>query len=337
MYKTYTFFKNQSNIKKKLSFFNFISLLKKIDFDFDSNLPSQINNKMSQEQQIEQQIVANQAENKKIDLDFDSNLPSQINNKMSQEQAIIESEVVSIKPKRKYVRKIKVVEELAPLSLVSDKEESDQESDQESDKEDSDSDEEDAEENMPIINLMEKRLTEEEEELKQAMQRVEELKKKVAINKKRENIVELRAEKVKDIDAGIEKLEQQLVSMKTRRDEILEGKLDEFILSSTFAPKEVTKKKKAVKSEKSETGKKYVRPANYAELYIPQGSELKQTIKGKVFSVIFDGKVFKGECGEHDTLRKANIAHCETLDVKWYPDAWKSFTLNGASIYRLDL
>jgi len=298
---------------------------------------------MSQEQQIEQQIVANQAENKKIDLDFDSNLPSQINNKMSQEQAIVESEVVS-KPKRKYVRKntgekITVVDEVIPLPLVSDQEDK-EESDQES-KEDSDSDEEqeeeDAEENIPIITLMEKRLTVEEEELKEAMQRVEELKKKVAMNKKRENIVELRAEKVKDIDAGIEKLEQQLVSMKARREEIVEGKLDEFILKSAFAPKEATKKKKAVKSEKSETGKKYVRPANYAEMYIPKGAELKQTIKGKVFSVIFDGKVFKGEFGEHDTLRKANIAHCESVDVKWYPDAWKSFTLNGESIYRLDL
>lgn len=303
---------------------------------------------MSQEQQIVANQAENQAENKKIDLDFDSNLPSQINNKMSQEQAIVESEVVTVKAKRKYVRKntgkkITVVDEVIPLPLVSDqedKEESDQESDQE-DKEDSDSDEEqeeeDAEENMPIITLMEKRLTVEEEELKEAMQRVEELKKKVAINKKRENIVVLRAEKVKDIDAGIEKLEQQLVSMKARREEIVEGKLDEYILNSAFAPKEATKKKKAVKSEKSETGKKYVRPTNYAELYIPKGAELKQTIKGKVFSVIFDGKVFKGEFGEHDTLRKANIAHCESLDVKWYPDAWKSFTLNGESIYRLDL
>ena len=297
---------------------------------------------MSQEQQIEQQIVANQAENKKIDLDFDSGLSSQINNKMSQEQAIEEvesQEVVTVKAKRKYVRKntgkkITVVDEVVPLPLVSDQEDKE-------DKEDSDSDEEqeeeDAEENMPIITLMEKRLTEEEEELKQAMQRVEELKKKVAINKKRENIVEMRAEKVKVIDAGIEKMEQQLASMKARREEILEGKLDEVLLSSAFAPKEKKKSVNHTRKTVDETGKKYVRPTNYAELYIPQGSELKQTIKGKVFSVIFDGKVFKGECGEHDTLRKANIAHCESLDVKWYPDAWKSFTLNGASIYRLDL
>jgi hypothetical protein len=260
------------------------------------------------------------------------------------------------KPKRKYVRKNKlniVVDKedpVVPLPLVSDKEsddeeKSDKESDdeEESDKESDKEDEEQEDENTPIAVLMERKLTQEENELEDALKLVQEatekvktLKKKVAINKKRENIAELRAEKVKVIDAGIEKMEQQLASMKARRDEILEGKLDEVILSSTFAPKE-KKSVKHVRKTVDETGKKYVRPKNYAEMYIPKDAELKQTLKGKVFSVIFDGKVFKGECGEFETLRQANIAHCESLDIKWYPDAWKSFTLNGESIYRLDL
>lgn len=280
---------------------------------------------------------------------------------MSQTQAFVEVEspksqvgspksqveTPDTKPKRKYVKKrLNVVEDkVVPLPLLSDKEsDKEEESDQEekSDQESDDEDEEQEDENTPIAVLMERKLTQEEKELEDALKLVQEatekvktLKKKVEINKKRENIVELRAEKVKDIDNGIEKLEQQIASMRARRGEILEGKLDEVILNSII-PKE--SKKKAVKSEvKSETGKKYVRPLNYAELYIPKDSELKQTIKGRTFSVIFDGKVFKGECGEHDTLRKANIAHCEAVGLKWYPDAWKSFTLNGESIYRLDL
>lgn len=81
----------------------------------------------------------------------------------------------------------------------------------------------------------------------------------IAKNKLKENIVQYRAEKIKDVDVGIERLEQeqeelrrQIETMKARRQEIENGDFDEMILNAVFLKtdvKEPVKEKPKAKVE----------------------------------------------------------------------------------------
>lgn len=84
----------------------------------------------------------------------------------------------------------------------------------------------------------------------------------IAKNKLKENIVQYRAEKIKDVDVGIERLEQeqeelrrQIETMKARRQEIENGDFDDMILNAVFLKTEVkapVKQKVARVSRKGE-------------------------------------------------------------------------------------
>jgi len=109
-------------------------------------------------------------------------------------------------------------------------------------------------------------ITEEEYQLAQARLEWEQagktyksLQDQVAKNKLKENIAEYRAEKIKDVDAGIEKLEQeyealgqQIAKMKARRQEIDNGDFDEVLLNAVF----LKKTEKLVKEKPEKEGKR---------------------------------------------------------------------------------
>jgi hypothetical protein len=83
----------------------------------------------------------------------------------------------------------------------------------------------------------------------------------------------------------------------------------------------------------------YVRPPNYSQLYIPEGTILVSHYGDTTMTVRFDGSKFidEEEQVEYNTLRQATIAFTNAMNKKSIPDTWIFWkTIDGQSIYRLD-
>ena len=153
------------------------------------------------------------------------------------------------------------------------------------------------------------------------------------------------------------KIEQEIVALRMKQQdkqgevELFQSMTDKELfdliaetaqLEEEAFPKKPVKKVEAVVSGDKKVKKlpEYVRPPNYAVLYIPASTILVARLMGTEWKVKFDGKSFiNQETSEvYETLRKATIAHQIEVGAKSIPDAWTHWkTADGQSIARLDI
>jgi len=139
---------------------------------------------------------------------------------------------------------------------------------------------------IPVMTEEECQLAQARLEWEQAGKTYKSLQDQIAKNKLKENIAEYRAERLQNVDAGIEKLEkeqeelrQQIEGMKAVRQEIVNGDFDEMILNDVFLKTEV-------KTEVKEPKQKVARVSRKGE-FVPHTFEDRVTRVGEAEIEIF--------------------------------------------------